>query len=204
MSFEAESYAFGSSVYGGRPTFALTRRIDDTPELTLYEFTPEEIAAARADRFERTGKRHHVTVETFDDVVVDGDAPTAEPATGPSAADWTWDGWCGIKIETLRGKQLKAARQPIRSALADANRNADTVLSGGAATTCLPEGVGVRLALAFLGLKDLRRYDKLDEFATGVTRMSVEECYYWHAKSRSPSSPNGVKSLRVLLTDHVN
>ncbi|MFC7165365.1 hypothetical protein ACFQLZ_05805 [Halospeciosus flavus] len=41
----------GSSVYGGRPTFALSRRDDqDGGAVTLYELLPKEQANARHDR----------------------------------------------------------------------------------------------------------------------------------------------------------
>jgi hypothetical protein len=67
----------------------------------------------------------------------------------------------------------------------------------------VPERLGVKLALAFDGVKDLRRIDRVRGFVRGIARMSTEECYYWYAKTRSPNSPNGVKALRTLLTDHI-
>lgn len=207
MSFEAEAYAFSSSVYGGRPTFALTRRVDPESELTLYEYAPTEIAEARATRFERVGRHKQVVIRSLEDTLVNGDTPETachgESPPGPTARNWSWDDWCGIKIATLRGKQLNAAGKLIRTALADAGRDSDAVLSGEPVTISLPEGVGIRLSLAFLGMKPLQRYDRLNEFANGLTTLSLEECYYWHAKARSPTSPSGTKALRVLLTGHI-
>ncbi len=206
MSIEAESFAFGSSIYGGRPTFALTRQIgDEEPELTLYEFAPKELAGARSRRFESSGSHQVVMTVPLDEVVNNGTHLfSTTPSTGPQMGDWKWDNWCGIKIETLRGKQLRAARSLIRSVLGETGQDGEKVLSGKSTTLFLAEGVGVRLALCFLGLKPIQRFDRLDEFATGISRLSLEECYYWHAKARSPTSPNGIKALRVLLTDHVN
>jgi hypothetical protein len=52
-------------------------------------------------------------------------------------------------------------------------------------------------------MKHIQRRDRLRAIADGISQMSLGECYYWHAKARSPTSPNGVKSLRTLLADHI-
>jgi hypothetical protein len=52
-------------------------------------------------------------------------------------------------------------------------------------------------------MKRLQKYEKLTTVADSIARMSLEECYYWHAKCRSPSSQNGVKALRVLLAGDI-
>jgi len=77
------------------------------------------------------------------------------------------------------------------------------VTATGDAEVFLPETVGVRLALGFVGVKPIQRVDRMRALCRGIARMSDEECYYWHAKCRSPSSPSGEKALRMLLTDHI-
>ena len=53
-----ESFALGSSVYGGRPTFALVRGEDGNEvTLTLYELLPTEQADARRRRLERRSQQ---------------------------------------------------------------------------------------------------------------------------------------------------
>jgi len=90
----------------------------------------------------------------------------------------------------------------VKTVLADAGVDAATVTRG-EGSAVLSESDGVRLTIAFLALKELQKYEKLTTVADSIARMSLEECYYWHAKCRSPSNPNGVKALRVLLADHI-
>jgi len=82
----------------------------------------------------------------------------------------------------------------------DSGINSDFVTRG-EGSVLITEGAGIRLTIAFLAMKRLQKYEKLTAVSDSIARMSLEECYYWHAKCRSPSSPNGVKALRVLLAD---
>lgn len=189
---EAQAFSFGSSVYGGRPTFGLTRRVEDgDPVIRLYELLPREQAEARQHRLERV--RQHLVVapleETFDEL--------------PDADTYTWDDWDAIKIGQLRGARLQAVLSVVREALNEAEQSHDPITTTGDGEVFVPEVSGVRLSLAFLGVKQIQRVDKIREMVRGISRMSTEECYYWYAKCRSPNSPNGVQSLRVLLTNHI-
>lgn len=191
---DASVSSFGSSVYGGRPTFAMTRREGSNGgEVTLYELLPEEQAAARRDRLERRGGS--LTVESFEEVFDDS---SAEEAT-----DWDWEGWTAVKIARLDGGRFRALSPLIKETVDGAELDATTVTTGGAGDLFLPETVGVRLALAFRGIKPLQRVDRMRALCRGIARMGDEECYYWHAKCRAPSSPNGEKALRTLLTNHL-
>jgi len=191
---DAPVSSFGSSVYGGRPTFAMTRREGSNGgEVTLYELLPEEQAAARRDRLERRGRS--LTVESFKQVFDDS---SAEEATR-----WDWEGWTAVKIARLDGGRFRALSPLIKETVDGAELDATTVTTSGAGDLFLPETVGVRLALAFRGIKPLQRVDRMRALCRGIARMGDEECYYWHAKCRAPSSPNGEKALRTLLTDHL-
>lgn len=186
---------FGSSMYGGRPTFALVRR--EGPEgatLALYELLPREQADARRERMERVGRS--LVVSELDDVF---DASTSDTLAG-----WSWTNWVALKVARLSGSRLNSVTPLLREALAEADLDASVVARTGSGNLFLPETVGVRFALAFAGIKPIQRVDRMRAFARGIARMSAEECYYWHAKCRSPSSPNGEKALRTLLTDHIN
>ena len=185
---------FGSSMYGGRPTFALARR--EGPEgatLALYELLPREQAEARRERLERAGRS--LVISELDDVF---DIPTSDTLAG-----WSWVDWVAVKVSRLSGSRLNSVTPLLREALAEADLDASVVARTGGGDLFLPETVGVRFALAFAGIKPIQRVDRMRAFARGVARMSAEECYYWHAKCRSPSSPNGEKALRVLLTDNI-
>lgn len=210
MSAEARSFAYGSSMYGGRPTFALMRRLGDNTGLTLYEFIPEHLADGRQKRFRkansnRTLSRTAIT-DALPDVTVDATGVLEFVAVGSPAErapdDWSWDDWCALKIATLRDRRQQAVHRLVRRVMADSGIDVDTVVRG-EGSAVLSEGDGVRLTIAFLAMKRLQKYEKLTTVADSIARMSLEECYYWHAKCRSPSSPNGVKALRILLADHI-
>lgn len=191
---DAPASSFGSSVYGGRPTFAMTRREGSNGgEVTLYELLPEDQAAARRDRLERRGRS--LTVESFEEVLDDS---SAEGATR-----WDWEGWTAVKIARLDGGRFRALSPLLKETIEGAELDATTVTTSGAGDIFLPETVGVRLALGFRGIKPLQRVDRMRALCRGIARMGDEECYYWHAKCRAPSSPNGEKALRTLLTDHL-
>jgi hypothetical protein len=210
MSIEAESFAYGSSMYGGRPTFALTRRLGDDAGLTLYELIPEDLADGRQKRFRKANSNRKLTRMSVTDAVPD----VREDSTGvldfsevgaPSARapnDWQWNDWCALKIATLSNSRQQAVHRLLRNVLDDCGIDMDFVTRG-EGSVVLSEGAGIRLTIAFLAMKRLQKYEKLTTVADSIARMSLEECYYWHAKCRSPSNPNGIKALRVLLTDHI-
>lgn len=187
---------FGSSMYGGRPTFALTRRNGpDGAILTLYELLPEEQATARSERLERGNPNRGLVIEPFDEVF--------DESADPDADRWAWDDWTAVKVTRLSENRLRSTFPLIRGTLQDADLNDAAATSAGRADIFLPETVGIRLALGFLGVKPIQRVDRMRAFCRAIARMSDQECYYWHAKCRSPSSPNGEKALRTMLTEHI-
>ena len=186
----------GSSVYGGRPTFGLTRRDGaNGGTLTLYELLPSEQANARRERLERGNPTRGLVIENFEDVF--------DESLSNDGDRWSWDDWTAVKIASLSGSRLRSILPLARETLHGADLNVTAVTSSGHADIFLPEGVGVRLALGFVGVKPIQRVDRMRAFCRGIARMSDEECYYWNAKCRSPSSLNGEKALRTLLTDHI-
>lgn len=209
MSAEAESFAYGSSMHGGRPIFALTRRLGDDAGLTLYEFIPEHLADGRQKRFRKANSNRMlsrmVLTDALPDVTADATGVLDFAAVGSPAerapADWNWDDWCALKIATLSDRRQQAVHRLVRRAMDDSGGDPDSVIRG-EGSAVFSEGHGVRLTIAFLAMKRLQKYEKLTTVADSIARMSLEECYYWHAKCRSPGSPNGVKALRVLLADH--
>ena len=191
---DAPASSFGSSVYGGRPTFAMTRREGSNGgEVTLYELLPEAQATVRRDRLERHGRS--LRIESFEEIFADSEAD--------ETARWEWADWTAVKIARLDGARFRAVSPLIRETADGADLDATTVTASGGGDLFLPESVGVRLALGFRGIKPLRRVDRMRALCRGIARMGDEECYYWHAKCRAPSSPNGEKALRTLLTNHL-
>ena len=198
---EGESFAFTSGVYGDRPTFVLTRSlVDDRAEITLYELAPKKIATARQERFDQVHKSSQVTTVELEEAVVNGVTPADLDDSSPRH---DWADWCAIKIATLRGKRFNEVSYLIQSTLREAGIEPEVVCTGAPASLSLPEAAGVRLSITFRAMKHIRRRDRLRAIADGISRMTLGECYYWHAKARSPTSPNGVKALRTLLTAHI-
>ncbi len=210
MSVESESFAYGSSMHGGRPTFALTRRLGEDAGLTLYELVPEDLADGRKKRFRKANSNRKLTRMAVTDAIPD----VREDSNGvldfsdvgaPSARtpnDWHWQDWCALKITTLSDSRQQAVHRLVRDVLGDSGIDTDFVTRGEGCVV-VSEDVGIRLTIAFLAVKRLQKYEKLVTAADGIANMSLEECYYWHAKCRSPSNTNGVKALRVLLTGHL-
>jgi len=201
---EGESFAFTTGVYGNRPTFILTRdRVDDRHEVTLYELAPEEIATARQDRFDRAKKSVKIPICGFEEAIVGGDSPSDITGAETEVA-YDWTDWCAIKIATLWGDGFNEVSYLIESTFREVGLDPEVICTGSPASVCLPEATGVRLSIAFRAMKPVHRRDKLREIAYGIDQMSLGECYYWHAKARSPTSPNGSKALRVLLAGHIS
>ena len=198
---EGESFAFTSGVYGDRPTFVLTRnRVDDRAEITLYELAPEKIATARQERFDQVHKSTQVVTVELGEAIVNGGVP---PELGSDDLGHDWTDWCAIKIATLRGKRFNEVSYLIQSTLREAGLEPEIVCTGDSESLSLPEATGVRLSIAFRAMKHVQRRDRLRAIADGISQMSLGECYYWHAKGRSPTSPNSVKALRTLLAAHL-
>lgn len=189
---EAESFTLGSSVYGGRPTFMLVRENKrSSPELTLYELLPTNQANARRRRLKKRRQRASQT-RSIEEVVtseLEGD-------------EWSWDDWVAVKVRRLSGARLRSILPLLDEALRETGTDPNQVTGTGDATLLIREASGVRLSLGFIGVKPIKRVDRMRALARGVARMSLEECYYWYAKCRSPNSPSGKKALRTLLTEH--
>lgn len=191
---KAEAGGFGSSIYGGRPNFGIKRALNDEgrPEIALYELLPDEQAYARLRRHQHVGQS--ITVTSHADAFTTDSVPKTR---------WSWGDWSAVEIGTLRGSRLQTILPLIRETLEEYGLDHDPVTTTVGGEVYTPEGAGVKLALGFIGVKDLRRIDRMRAVIRGVSQMSTEECYYWYAKCRSPSSPNGVKALRTLLSDHI-
>ena len=64
----------------------------------------------------------------------------------------------------------------------------------------VPEEEGVRLALTFLGIRNLRKLENAETLCREINSMSQEEAYYWYAKAlgHRPESA-GIRALRTLF-----
>jgi hypothetical protein len=206
---ESDSFIYGSSIYDGRPTFALTRRLGDDAGLSLYEFLPEDTADARQRRLHNANSNRKLARVSITDAVpevneesdarLDFSQIGSPPAHPPN--DWRWQDWCSLKIATLSNRRQQAIHRLVLDVMKRSGVDADFVTRG-EGSAVLSEAAGVRMTITFLAMRHIQKYDKLIAVTDSIKQMSPQECYYWHAKCRSPSSPNGVKALRVLLADN--
>lgn len=210
VELESKSFAYGSSTYGGRPTFALTRRLGDDAGLTLYELVPEDLADGRQRRFKKANSNRRLKQVPIPDAVPsvrrdsEGvlDFSEVGAPSDRTLNDWEWNDWCALKVTTLSNSRQQAVHKLVGDVLGNCGIEADFVTRG-EGSVVLSESDGIRLTIAFLAMKRLQKYEKLTTVADSIARMSLEECYYWHAKCRSPSNQNGVKALRVLIAGHI-
>lgn len=64
----------------------------------------------------------------------------------------------------------------------------------------LDEATGVRLSLALLALKPLRKLDRMEDILDKIEDMSREETLYWFSKCMNGHKQRAAKALRVLLS----
>lgn len=182
------------SSYGGRPVFGARRtHRHQTARAVLYELLPRPQAEERRRRCERNGRR--IVLRERNEALGEELFETSQ---------WTWDGWVALKVGRLEGPRFQAILSVVRHALEGVAIDPSPLATTQGGDLLLPEDAGIRLALAFVGVKPLQRFDRMRAMARGLERMSIEECYYWHALCRSPSTPNGAKALRTLLTSHID
>lgn len=202
ITTDSESFAFTTGAYGNRPTYLLTPA-ENGESVTLYELLPRDVAQGRQNRLDRKQKTTSVMTTPVADAVVGGDTPK-DVANGEDSTGYQWDEWCAVKICRLNTNKIGQLSGLIEDTLRDAGIDATEIVIGNGNTVCLPEAAGVRLTVAFVGVKQIRRNDKIRHIKDGVRQMSLGECYYWHSKIKSPNEPNGATALRNLLSGHIN
>ncbi len=200
---DSEAFAFTSGRYGDRPVFVLTRRwTGDKIGVTLYELSPEEVAQAHRERFAGRHSSASLTLHDLSAVIVGGDSP-ADIQDRATTQDWT--DWKALKVTTLKRMRNRTVINCLVRPILDQNGyDSKQVCTGGEGSLALPESVGVKLSVAFRAMKPIQRQDRLRTVAEGVSEMSLGEAYYWHAKMRSPTTPNGATALRTLLSNHID
>ena len=202
ITTDSESFAFTTGAYGNRPTYLLTPT-DNGESVTLYELLPEDVAQGRQDRLSRKQKAISVMTTPISEAITGGDTPE-EVADTADSVGYQWDEWCAVKVCRLDIDEIGQLSGLIEDTLRDAGIDAKQIVIGSGQTVCLPEAAGVRLTIAFVGVKPIRRNDKVRHIRDGVRQMSLGECYYWHSKIKSPNEPNGATALRELLAGHIN
>lgn len=102
----------------------------------------------------------------------------------------------------LSDDTLRAVTEPLVRALQTNGYRATDLSRRLRAPFFLDEPSGLRLALVFLAVKPVTRYDRIEAIVDGIRAMSDEEAYYWFSKcSAGPSATRAQKALRVLLAN---
>lgn len=203
--YNSEPFAFTAGRYGDRPVFILTRRWkQEGPEVTLYELAPNNIAQTRRERFDDMSSSASLTIHELPDIIADGQTPN-DIKSGHDDGMHDWSNWQALKIVTLSGERNKIAISSlVRPVLTSGEYDTDAVCVGSDGSLAVSESVGIRLSIGFRALQPVRKQNRLQAIADGVNNMTLGECYYWHAKMRSPTVPSGAKALRTLLSSHIS
>jgi len=197
-----DQYELKQDAYGKRPTFLLTRDRDDArPAVTLFELVQTEIVEARRRRFGRNASSKNVTTRPIENCIVGGDAP--EALAEGQVPTFGWEDRRALVVGKLTGARYAEATHLIRETVSGAGLDASTVTTGSPGTVALAEASGIRLAIGVRALSRVRRRDKLHAISRGVRNMGESECYYWHAKIRSPAQDSAAKALRTLFAGGV-
>lgn len=103
------------------------------------------------------------------------------------------------RIGSLKGWRLSVALPHIRKAMQFSERQSRAnAKPGKSGSYRLVEEDGVRLALAFRGLRNLRKLDRAEKLCHEVHSMSKEEAYYWYSMTSSRGTGSGIRALRIL------
>lgn len=100
------------------------------------------------------------------------------------------------RIASARGHSLQAVGDHVLEALRQAGYRPDELRRNRSKPFRLPERAGVRLGLALLATKPLRKIRRIEEISTAVRTMSDDEAYYWFAKCTDPD--HGLRAQRAF------
>lgn len=103
-------------------------------------------------------------------------------------------------LVTLSGVRLQMSMDQVFDALRKTGQRSDALGPNRKEPLPLAEDAGVRLGLLFLALKPLTKVMRMEQIASGLRGMPIEEAYYWFSKC-APTNRGGHarKALRVLL-----
>ncbi len=106
------------------------------------------------------------------------------------------------RVVFVAGRALQAVGDHVFDALRQAGHRPSELTRTRRSPFALPEQAGVRLALAILATKPLRKIRRVEEISRGVRAMSDDEAYYWFAKCTDPDhGPRAQRAFRDLWSD---
>lgn len=100
------------------------------------------------------------------------------------------------RIVSAKGRNLQAVGDHVLEALRRAGHRPSELRRTRTKPFRLPEQAGVRLGLALLATKPLRKIRRIEEISAAVRTMSDDEAYYWFAKCTDPD--HGLRAQRAF------
>jgi len=105
-------------------------------------------------------------------------------------------------IASVKADDITRYLPTINAALRDSGHKPTVLAATRRKPIPLAEAAGVRLALGIHAAAPLPRSNRAHAVLNGISAMSDEETYYWHAKSSQPESgARALRALRILLAD---
>ncbi len=106
------------------------------------------------------------------------------------------------KIVFAKDSALQAAGDHVLESLRKAGHRPSDLRRNRKKPFRLPEEAGVRLGLALLAIKPLRKIRRIEEVSSAIRTMSDDEAYYWFAKCTDPDhGPRAQRAFRDLWSD---
>jgi hypothetical protein len=107
-----------------------------------------------------------------------------------------------IAVATVPASDLTRYLPTVNAALKDSGHKPTVLGSARGKPIPLNEAAGVRLVLGIQAAAPLKRTARAFSVLNGVSTMSDEEAYYWHAKTSHPEAgTRALRALRILLAD---
>lgn len=104
-------------------------------------------------------------------------------------------------ILTASAAQVSRVTDALIAALKASGHTAGRLATQRDEPILLDEAAGVRLALTLFATQPITKHDRIRALVAGINSMSVEETFYWYAKSVGPEASRARRALRILLAD---
>ena len=105
-------------------------------------------------------------------------------------------------VASVKADELSRYLPTVNTALKDSGHKPTVLGATRRKPIPLAEASGVRLTLGIHAAAPLRRSNRAHAVLNGISAMSDEETYYWHAKTSHPEAgTRALRALRILLAD---
>lgn len=105
-------------------------------------------------------------------------------------------------VAAVKPGELTRYLPTVNAALKDSGHKPTVLATTRRKPIPLAEAAGVRLSLGIHAAAPLRRSNRAHAVLNGISVMSDEETYYWHAKtSQLEAGSRALRALRILLSE---